>query len=118
MLRPFLMLAMAAFMAPPGQAQSCAAQSIRWEKDGATHRTLIEPRTRNGCPMLRQTISRFGATLSEAVGADCNCDLLIDGEEDRFTAPNQLVAQRMIGVCEANKATATPRDVYEMSSAG
>ncbi len=112
MIRFSLIVAFAVLTPALAQAQSCAAQSIRWEKDGIEHRTVLEPRTRNGCPVLTQTQSASGAAQAEATGVDCNCDLLIDGEEARFNPPNPLVAGRMTRACEANKASATPPDVY------
>ena len=118
MLRSGLIFAVLAQFPALADAQSCAAQSIRWETDGAEHRTVVEPRTRNGCPVLSQTLSRSGVRLDEATGVDCDCDLRIDGEEARFRAPKALVAGRMIRVCQANKASATPPDVYEGETPG
>ena len=117
MLRSCLILALSGLFPALADAQSCAAQSIRWDVDGAEHRTVVEPRTRNGCPVLSQSISRSGARLAEATGVDCDCDLRIDGEEARFSAPNALVSGRMISVCKANKASATPPEVYQSETA-
>lgn len=112
MVRTCLILALAALLPALADAQSCAARSIRWEKDGVEHRTVIEPRTRNGCPVLTQTLSRSGATLTNATGVDCDCNLLIDGKESLFSPPNPLVAGRMTEACRANKASATQPEVY------
>lgn len=101
-----LMASSALALAAPAGAQSCAEQSIVWTEGEARHTTVIEGRLRNGCPMVRQTIERAGASPLQATGRDCDCDLIIDGEESRFTAPIPVVAKRMVEVCRANKASA------------
>jgi len=100
--------ALAAF-AGPSHAQFCAEQSISWtEEGGAVHTTVIEGRIRNGCPMVRQSIAQPGASPLEASGMDCDCDLIVDGEEARFSAPMPIVARRMLDVCQQNRASALP----------
>lgn len=107
MTRYLVSLAVVLGVAWPATAQFCAEQSISWiEGDGAKHTTVIEGRVRNGCPMVRQSISAPNATPLEATGRDCDCDLIIDGEESRFSAPMALVAGRMLDVCLQNRASA------------
>ena len=108
MSRIFAFLTLTLAGALPASAQSCAEQSITWMEDGARHTTVIEGRVRNGCPMVRQTIERADASPLQATGRDCDCDLIIDGEEARFTAPIPVVAKRMLEVCNANKASVQP----------
>lgn len=107
MTRLILLSAAALAAALPAAAQFCAEQSITWtEEAGARHTTVIEGRIRDGCPMVRQSIATPGASPIEAAGPDCDCDLVIDGEEGRFKAPLPIVARRMLDVCLQNRATA------------
>lgn len=107
MTRLIFLTAAALAVALPAAAQFCAEQSITWtEGAGARHTTVIEGRIRDGCPMVRQSIVVPGASPIEATGADCDCDLVIDGEESRFAAPIPVVARRMLDVCLQNRATA------------
>ena len=104
----FAIAALTAFAAP-ASAQFCAEQSISWtEETGAKHTTVIEGRLRNGCPVVRQSIAMSGANPLEASGPDCDCDLIVDGEESRFTAPMPIVTRRMLDVCQQNRASARP----------
>ncbi len=119
MIRTVFITACAA-MALPGtvSAQSCVEQSISWSKNGEQHRTVIEPRLRNGCAVLSQTISRHGVRTAQATGRDCDCDLIIDGEEARFSGPNPLAAGRMLNVCRDNLASASLPPEAPRSPAG
>lgn len=108
MKRVFCTLTLALAIAFPVSAQSCAEQSITWMEGEARHTTVIEGRVRNGCPMVRQSIQHANASPIEATGRDCDCDLIIDGEEARFTAPIPVVAKRMLEICNANKASVQP----------
>lgn len=105
MTRLILLSAAALAVALPAAAQFCAEQSITWTEDaGARHTTVIEGRIRDGCPMVRQSIAKPGASPIEVAGPDCDCDLVVDGEESRFTAPLPIVAVRMLDVCLQNRA--------------
>ncbi|MEM0986121.1 MAG: hypothetical protein AAGJ32_07740 [Pseudomonadota bacterium] len=100
-------------VAGPGQsvasAQSCATQSIVWERSGERHGTAILGRLRDGCPVLSQRRGRTGeGSVLQMTGRDCDCDLRIDGMEDLFEVPAPLAARRMVGVCRANLALADP----------
>lgn len=109
MKRYMLAIAALSSFAAPASAQFCAEQSISWtEETGAKHTTVIEGRVRNGCPMVRQSIAMAGASPLEVSGPDCDCDLVVDGEESRFTAPMPIVARRMLDVCQQNRASARP----------
>ena len=99
----FFLVAAASF---PASAQYCAEQSISWTEGAVRHTTVIEGRIRDGCPMLRQSTTRPGESSLEAAGPDCDCNLVIDGEEARFSAPMAIVAGRMLTVCEKNRASA------------
>ncbi len=97
----------ASLLAPVSQAQSCAPRSIRWSEAGATHLTELQARVRDGCPMLRQSVTfPAGGAPLEAVGRDCDCDLVIDGEEARFSAPADTVARTMLAACRDNRGFA------------
>lgn len=118
MTRSIALIAVAFAVAAPASAQFCAEQSISWtEETGAKHTTVVEGRIRNGCPMVRQSIAMPGTSPLEATGPDCDCDLVIDGEEARFSAPLPIVAGRMLDVCLQNRASARPnRNQAEMST--
>lgn len=108
--RPLIVCAAVCLTGAPAAAQFCAEQSIRWsEPNGAVHTTVVEGRVRDGCPMIRHTIDAPGAPRAEAVGRDCDCDLIVDGQEARFTAPLPIVAGRLLSVCTQNRATAQRR---------
>lgn len=97
----------ASILAQASHAQSCAPRSIKWSEAGATHVTELQARVREGCPMLRQSVTfESGGTPLEAVGRDCDCDLVIDGEEARFSAPADNVARTMLAACRDNRAFA------------
>lgn len=110
MIRTLILTALAGFiMAGDAAAQFCAEQSITWTDGTARHTTVIEGRIRDGCPMMRQSIEQAGTSALEAIGPDCDCDLVIDGEEARFSAPMAVVAGRMLDVCQQNRASARVR---------
>jgi len=94
--------------AKPANAQSCAPQSITWNVDGERHDTTVMGLLRDGCPVIRQSRETLGGQDAAQTGMDCDCDLLIDGVETLFAAPNPLAAKRLIAVCEANRAAALP----------
>lgn len=97
-------------LAMPAAAQFCAEQSISWTEGAAKHTTTIEGRVRDGCPMIRQDISRDGAAPLQQAGKDCDCDLMVDGGDAQFTAPLAIVAGRMLDVCQQNRASYVSRD--------
>ncbi|MEO0467086.1 MAG: hypothetical protein AAF216_11140 [Pseudomonadota bacterium] len=107
----------AVLVAAPASAQYCAEQSISWTEGGAKHTTVIEGRVRNGCPMVRQTITPASGEPISQTGMDCDCDLVIDGAELTFTPPLAIVSGRMKEVCAANKASYTPWNGARVDSA-
>ena len=83
--------------APAAQAgeKVCRAVATSWEADGERLRTSISTEAVNGCHRLWQSVD--GA---ETEGADCNCDLVIDGMEARFSPPpSAYQAERLVAVC-------------------
>jgi len=104
----FLSAFAACLLAAPASAQFCSEQSISWTEGGERHVTVIEGRIRNGCPVVRQSITRADGDVTEETGVDCDCDLLIDGAEERFSKPLAIVSGRMLSVCEANRASYQP----------
>jgi hypothetical protein len=87
------------------QAQSDVDQTrsytARYTDGQWTYRTTMFPHEIDGCKrMLQSRRSADGSgQLIEREGADCNCDLLIDGMEGQFQPPPAYGAEKMQAIC-------------------
>jgi hypothetical protein len=87
---PFALLALAL----PAAAEVCRFEATTWIENGITYRTEISTLADNGCKRLTQSIDGI-----EEEGHDCNCDLIIDGREGHFKAPNVYSQERLLAIC-------------------
>ena len=83
----------------PANAEICRSVATVWQEAGYTHRTEISTRADNGCKRLTQSIDGL-----EETGNDCNCDLVIDGREGHFRAPDAYGATSLLAICHGPDA--------------
>jgi len=86
-------------LALPASAEVCRSKSAVWQEAGVTHRTEISTRADEGCKRLKQSIDGV-----EEEGHDCNCDLIIDGREDYFRAPDPYAQTSLLEICRGPEA--------------
>jgi hypothetical protein len=80
-------------------AEVCRSKSTVWQDNGFTNRTEISTRADNGCKRLKQSIDGV-----EEEGVDCNCDLIIDGREGHFSAPDPYAQTSLLEICYGPEA--------------
>lgn len=72
-----------------------------WEESGITFRTIMFPHEIEGCKIMVQSRKRAdGSKFVEIEGPDCNCDLVVDGQEDYFLSARGYTARKLLEVCE------------------
>ncbi len=95
MKRAFLVAGFCLLAAPAVADDVCRSVSTTWEQGGHALQTRISTQAKNGCKLIYQSID--GA---ETEGVDCNCDLIIDGMEARFTPPpSAYQSERLLKTC-------------------
>lgn len=110
-IRPVIL---ASLLAISGRAQAqmastapeeevCTSYTTVWQDGYVSNRSIMFPHEIDGCKIMVQsktwTHAPNGATI-EHEGPDCNCDLIIDGRENMFDAPEGYRAKRLLEVCE------------------
>ena len=81
-------------LAIPASAEVCRFEATSWIESGITYRTEISTIADNGCKRIIQSIDG----LEECVN-DCNCDLIIDGREGHFKAPDPFAQTKLLEIC-------------------
>lgn len=95
MKRAFLIAGFCLIAAPAVADDVCRSVSTSWQQDGHSLQTRISTQAENGCKLIWQSVD--GA---ETAGVDCNCDLVIDGMEARFSPPpSGYQSERLLKTC-------------------
>jgi hypothetical protein len=92
-------------VSPPLQTPGAEPRSYTttWADNGFGFRAVMFPHVVNGCKVLIQSsedLSRGRSSIYEMSGPDCNCDLLIDGQERYFAPAKGYAATRLLEVCQ------------------
>jgi len=110
MSRSFISIALIASasfsLAAPALASEEAAPppsySTSWQTDYATLRSIMFPHEIEGCKVMIQSRRGDDGSFIEKEGPDCDCNLVIDGMEDTFTAPPEpYTADKQFAICQA-----------------
>ncbi len=93
----------------------CRSLSASWSKDGADFRTTLWESaadiSNGACHKIEHSVVRAGE-VTTFEGADCNCDLIMDGAENNLSGgPHVSTAARLKALCAA-PAKAPPSRVY------
>lgn len=92
-------------------AELCRSVSATWEEAGHVTRTQMWTTAIEGCKQIehqtaatRELIYSYKAGVADSQvsavrGVDCNCDLIADGEEGRFSAPPAGNGAQLEAVC-------------------
>jgi hypothetical protein len=75
-----------------------------WMDGTERYRSVMFPHERGGCKIMIQ--ARYftkdeDAAFVESEGTDCDCDLLIDGQEKHFQAAKGDSAKRLLAICRS-----------------
>jgi hypothetical protein len=81
----------------------CRSLSARWTDQGTVFRTTMwesgAESSGGRCHKIEHAISHGGVETA-LTGADCNCDLIADGEETKLSgAPHAETAARLKALC-------------------
>ena len=89
----------------PASAEICRFEATSWTESGVTYRTEISTIADNGCKRLVQSIDGV-----EESGHDCNCDLIIDGREGHFKAPDAYAQTKLLEICHGPEGVKAEED--------
>ena len=85
----------AAGLANAAEDEICRSVSTSWQEAGHTYQTRMSTQAIDGCKRIFHSVDGV-----ETEGRDCNCDLLADGMEARFSSPASLYqARRLLETC-------------------
>ena len=95
-------LVVAAAVAPAEAGEKvCRTVSTTWQAGGQRLETRISQSAEAGCKRIWQSVDGV-----ETEGVDCNCDLVIDGQEARFSPPpSPRQAARLLATCHGPVTT-------------
>jgi hypothetical protein len=85
------------------EASTPKSYSTSWIDASGAHRSVMFPHDIDGCKALIQSRERSENGLkifSESEGRDCNCDLVIDGQEKFYSPAKGYGARRLLEVCQ------------------
>lgn len=115
MRRTFFLIAAFALAGTATGEEICRSISTSWEANGQSYSTRMWTKAKDGCKVIMHEID--GETIE---GVDCNCDLVMDGVEDRISQPaSERQRQRLTDICLGPIADPKPEtpDIYLLDSA-
>ncbi|MGB3624276.1 MAG: hypothetical protein WA989_00510 [Henriciella sp.] len=91
-----LVLAFANLSATAAEDEICRSVSTSWQTEaGQSMQTRVSTQATDGCKRIFHVVDGV-----ETEGRDCNCDLVADGMEARFSSPASLYqARRLLETC-------------------
>ncbi|MGH1421466.1 MAG: hypothetical protein ACRBEQ_06580 [Hyphomonas sp.] len=84
------------------EAAERQSYTTRYNYNGVEYRSVMFPHEVDGCKILIQSkrwVEDDRERVFETEGADCNCDLIIDGREGDFFPATGYASRKLLGVC-------------------
>lgn len=114
-MKHVLVLAVAlAIPAPAFSQEICRSISTSWKADGHTYNTRMWTKAEDGCKIIVHKVDG-----EEIEGVDCDCDLVMDGEESHIPRPDSDRQRgRLTEICLGPTAGSEPETPHTIEMDG